>query len=114
MKNFIQPGDTVTVAAPYAVSSGAGVQVGVLFGIAATTAALGANVELKTTGVFEIPKNAAEAWTVGQPVYWDNTNKRATSTALTGSLIGVALAAAANPSSTGIVRLNGFFSISAY
>ncbi len=88
MKNFIQPGDTVPVAAPYAVSSGAGVQVGVLFGIAATTAASGTSVEVQTHGVFEIVKNSAEAWTVGQPIYWDNTNKRATSTA-TGNALTV-------------------------
>ena len=39
MKNFIQPGDSLTVSAPYAVTSGQGVLVGALFGIAAYDAA---------------------------------------------------------------------------
>ncbi|MFD2030608.1 capsid cement protein [Ancylobacter dichloromethanicus] len=40
-------------------------------------------------------------------MYFDATNKVATTTASGNSLIGVAMAAAANPSATGRVRLNG-------
>ena len=40
MKNFIQPGDSLTVSAPYAVTSGQGVLIGALFGIAAYDAAI--------------------------------------------------------------------------
>ena len=36
MKNFIQPGNTITLAAPAAVTSGSGLLVGAIFGIAAT------------------------------------------------------------------------------
>ena len=43
-KNFIQDGDIITVAAPYDVTSGGGLQVGGLFGVALTTAAAGADV----------------------------------------------------------------------
>jgi predicted RecA/RadA family phage recombinase len=107
MKNFIQPGDVVTVPAPADVLSGAGVLVGKLFGIAAVGGASGADVEIKTRGVFEINKLSAEAWTVGADVYWDNTNKQATIVSTSNTLIGKALAVAANPSATGIVRLNG-------
>ena len=35
MKNFIQPGNTITLAAPAAVTSGSGLLVGAIFGIAA-------------------------------------------------------------------------------
>ena len=107
MQNYIQPGDVVTVAAPAAVSSGDGVLVGTLFGVAAFDADSAANVEIKTRGVFELAKNSAEAWTVGIAIYWDNTNKVVTSTSTSNTLIGKALAVAANPSGTGIVRLNG-------
>lgn len=106
-KNYIQPGDTVTVTAPAAVASGAGVLIGTLFGVAITDAASGAAVPIKTTGVFDLAKTSAQAWTVGAAIYWDNTNKVCTTTATDNTLIGKAVEAAANPSGTGRVRLNG-------
>lgn len=109
MNNNVQPGKTVTVTAPYAVASGAGVLVGALFGIAANTAALGAAVEVDTVGVFDIKKTSAQAWTQGQLVYWDNTAREVTTTASGNTKIGVALEAAGNPSDVGRVRLNGSF-----
>lgn len=111
MKNFIQPGDTITVPAPADVASGAGVLVGSLFGVASFDVKSGEEVEIATKGVFELPKTSAQAWTVGAPIYWDASNKVATSAASTNALIGVALAVAANPSSTGVVRLNGAFAV---
>lgn len=103
--NFIQKGETVTVTAPGATSSGAGVQVGQLFGVAQIDAASGADVEILTVGVHTLPKVSAQAWTQGALVYWTGTQ---CTTASSGNLpIGVALLAAANPSATGTVRLNG-------
>jgi predicted RecA/RadA family phage recombinase len=111
MKNFIQSGDTITVTAPADVSSGDGVLVGDIFGVAAFDAKSGDDVEIKTTGVFELAKTSAQAWaSVGTAIYWDNSNKVVTSTASTNKLIGVNVATAANPSDTGTVRLNGIFS----
>jgi predicted RecA/RadA family phage recombinase len=107
MKNYIQPGDVVTVAAPYDVASGAGALVGTLFGVAVAGGLNTAEIEIKTTGVYELPKLAAQAWTVGAAIYWDNTNKHCTTATSGNTLIGKALAVAANPSDTGIVRLNG-------
>jgi predicted RecA/RadA family phage recombinase len=107
MKNYISSGDMVTVSAPAAVASGDGVLVGSLFGVAATDADSGAPVEVKTTGVFTLPKTSAQAWTVGAAVYWDSSNKVATTTSTDNTLIGKALAVAANPSGTGVVRLDG-------
>lgn len=110
-KNFIQRGETITVTAPYDVSSGDGVMVGDIFGIAQFDAKSGEEVEIATTGVFELAKISAQAWaSVGTAIYWDAGNKVVTSTAGTNKLIGVNLAAAANPSDAGTVRLNGIFS----
>lgn len=106
MKNYIQPGDTITVEAPAAVDSGDGVKVGVLFGVAVFDAANGDPVEITTRGVFELPKVSAQAWTEGAAIYWTGTNCT-TATTAGNLLIGVAAAAADNPSATGIVRLNG-------
>ena len=107
MRNYIQPGCKVTVAAPYDRTSGQGALVGSLFGVASSDVASGATGVFETEGVFELEKNSAEAWTVGEKLYWDNTAKVVTATATSNTLIGCALEAAANPSSTGIVRLNG-------
>lgn len=105
-KNFIQPGDTVTVAAPAAVTSGAGVLVGSLFGIAQFDADNGADVEICTKGVYELPKTSAQAWTVGAKIYWDGSKCTTADGSGANTLIGHAMAIAANPSATGIVRLS--------
>jgi predicted RecA/RadA family phage recombinase len=104
MKNYIEPGDTLTVAAPAVVNSGDVVIVGKLVGVATVNAASGAPVAVKLTGVFELPKVSAEAWTVGAPINWVVANKQASIGA--GTLIGYASEPAANPSSVGRVRLN--------
>lgn len=108
MKNYLQNGDTVTLVAPADVASGAGVLVGSLFGVALTTQKSGENVEARVTGVVDLAKVTAQAWsTVGLLIYWDNTAKNATTTSTSNKLIGVNVATAANPSATGRVRLNG-------
>lgn len=107
MKNFLQEGDTLSLLAPYAVSSGAGFQVGAIFAVAAFDAANGAPVEGETEGVFTLTKTAAQAWAVGTRIYWDPANKRCDTDGTVGMLIGVSTAVAANPSVVGAVRLNG-------
>lgn len=108
MKNFIQTGDVITVAAPADVLSGAGVKVGMIFGVACGDAVSGADVEIAVSGVFSLAKTSAQAWSVGDPIYWNNTSKVCTTATTAGNIfIGVAAAAAANPSATGTVRLNG-------
>jgi predicted RecA/RadA family phage recombinase len=106
MKNFIQPGESLTIPAPANVLSGAGVRSGVLFGVAGHDALSGQPVVIDTIGVFELPKVSAQAWTVGQAIFWTAGNQ-ATNVSATGHLfIGVAAAAAVNPSAVGLVRLN--------
>jgi predicted RecA/RadA family phage recombinase len=111
MKSYVQPGHTVTLAAPYDVSSGDGLLLGSLFGIASADAAEGAEVETAVTGVFDITKAASQAWTVGAKVYWDNTAKVATTTATDNTLIGVAVQSVGDGAgeTIGRVRLNGAF-----
>lgn len=109
MKNFIQRGEIHTLAAPYDVASGAGLLVGAIFGIATSAALSGETVEAAVCGVYELAKTSAQAWTIGAKVYWDDTAKVCTTVNTSNTLIGVAVAAAANPSATGLVRLNGAF-----
>jgi predicted RecA/RadA family phage recombinase len=106
--NYVQSGDeSLDLAAPYAVAAGAGALIGSMFVVALVTLANGAVGAFKRNGVWNLAKNSAEAWTVGQKVYWDNTNKVVTSTVGSNTLIGCAGAVAVNPSSVGRVILNG-------
>lgn len=108
MNNFQQPGNVMTLTAPYDRSAGQAALIGSLFAVAANDVVSGAATEWWTAGVFKsIAKTSAQAWTVGQKLYWDNSNKRLDSDSTVGPLVGVAAAVAANPSSTGSIRLNG-------
>lgn len=108
MKNFVQDGDIVTVTAPYALTSGAGCQVGTaLFGVATNAADNGANAELKMTGVFDITALSTDTGSAGARMYWDNTNKRLTTTSTSNLFVGVLTATKANGETTARVRLNG-------
>lgn len=108
MKTFVQNGDALEFTAPAGgVTAGTGVKIGDLLVIATTTAAVGEKFNGQRVGVVEHAKLSAQAWTEGAQVNWDDTNKRFT-TATTGNYkAGVAAAAAANPSSTGLVLLHG-------
>jgi predicted RecA/RadA family phage recombinase len=99
----------LTLTAPYAVVSGDGMLVGLIFAVATMDAAISTVVEGIVEGVAKINKLSTDVFAVGAAVYWDNTNRRCTSTAAGNTKIGVATVAAANPSSTVTVRLNGTF-----
>ncbi|GJD51092.1 hypothetical protein OPKNFCMD_3843 [Methylobacterium crusticola] len=109
MRNFVQKGEVVTLTAPANLLSGDVVIVGAIFGVAAADALSGADVEVVTGGVYDLPKVSAQAWTQGAAVYWDATAKNATTTAGSNTKLGVAVLAAANPSAVGRVRLNKSF-----
>lgn len=117
MTNFIQSGDTLPMKAPYAVLSGGGMKVGVMFGVAAVDAALNEILEVATEGVFDVAKDAS-TFTDGAAVYWDDAAKKATSTVASNLKIGAAAliqpsGASAPGGATGDgtvrVRLNGSF-----
>lgn len=113
MKNYIQHGRTVTLPAPVALVSGQGFLVGSIFAVANFAAAQSAPVEGDVEGVFDLPKTDAQAWTVGAPIYWDNTNGCCTTSSASNAnkLIGAAMLPVANTAglTTGRVRLNGAF-----
>lgn len=111
MKNYVEPGNTITLTAPYAVTSGDGLLVGAIFGVAAGTAASGDPVETAVVGVYDLKKVASQAWAVGDKIYWDNTAKNTTKTLTSNTLIGVATDVVAGGATDliGRVRLNGAF-----
>lgn len=109
MKNYIQPGNTLTLTAPAVIVSGDVVAVGSIIGVANGDAANGAPVDVDTVGVFRLPKVAALAISAGDVVYWDSAAKLVNKTSSGNTKLGVATEAAANPSPNVAVRLNGAF-----
>jgi predicted RecA/RadA family phage recombinase len=96
MKNYVSEGDVISFAAPYARTSGQGAKVGNLFGVACNDVANGATGQFKTKGIFDLTCLGTDTTTVGAVLYWDDTNKRLTTTASANTRVGVALEAKAN------------------
>jgi predicted RecA/RadA family phage recombinase len=109
MRNFIQPGNSLAIAVPYAtgVSAGQGVLVGALFGVAAVDGVQNTMIEAATTGVFDLTKEPALAIAAGVRVFWDNTNRRITATAAGNFQVGIATQAALAADATVRVWLMG-------
>lgn len=109
MKNYIQPGSTMTFTAPVGgVTSGTPVLIGALVVIPAADAAAGDPFEGATEGVFEVPKTdgGGTAWTEGAPLYFDSaTGEFVNATGATARRAGVAAAAAADGATTGFAKL---------
>ena len=102
MKNFVQPGDSLAMAVPYAagVTAGQGMLVGALFGVAAVDGAQNAVIEGATAGVFDLTKQPSLAITAGARVFWDDTNRRITTTATSNYQVGIVVLASATSDTT--------------
>ena len=102
MKNFVQPGDSLAMAVPYAagVTAGQGMLVGALFGVAAVDGVQNAVIEGATAGVFDLTKQPSLAITAGARVFWDDTNRRITTTATSNYQVGIAVLASATSDTT--------------
>lgn len=109
MKNFVQPGDRITVTAAAAATAGELVVVGSLIAVAFGDAEIGDQLTLAVGGVFDLPKVTATAIATGDPVYRRSSDGLLTGTASGNTKVGIAVADAANPSATVRVRLNPSF-----
>jgi predicted RecA/RadA family phage recombinase len=89
------------------VTSGQGVLVGNLFGVAASTAAEGESVEIATVGVYELPKLTSAVISAGARVAWDDTAKEVVLPGTDMVSIGIATLAAGNGIAAVRVRLDG-------
>lgn len=101
MRNYVSPGESVEVTVPAGgCTSGVGLKIGNLWGVATVTAVAGDRANILTKGIVEIAKTSALAITEGASLYWDDTNKVVNTTATAQKLVGNAVTAAANPSAT--------------
>jgi predicted RecA/RadA family phage recombinase len=106
--NFKAKGDVITVVAPAGgYSSGDGVLVGGLFGVAMGDAALGEDCEVRLSGVFTLPKDNTLAIDQGDRVFWDDGNSEVDKTATAQVAIGHAVEDAADVATTIDIRLAG-------
>lgn len=106
MQNFIQKGKTLTLTPAANVAAGAGYMFGTaLFGVAAAAVASGQPGEFITEGVVELAKTSALAIAVGDVVYWVPGSSVVNKTTAGQRAVGVAVAAADNPSATVLVKL---------
>ena len=100
MKNYICEGEKIQVIAPSGgYTSGTGYLIGDKFAVAEISAVEGATCVLRNEGVFELPKSTG-AVAIGKRVFWDDTAKKVTGTALANTLIGYAYSAAASADAT--------------
>lgn len=114
MKNFVQEGDTLTLTPTAAVASGVGYLFGTsLFGVATNDVDANTPGEFLTEGVVEIAKTSALAIAVGDRLYWDATNKVVNKTATEQQCVGIAVAAAVNPSPTVTMKLGSYVAVAA-
>jgi predicted RecA/RadA family phage recombinase len=104
-KNFVQPGDTLTLVAPTNVKSGGVVVVGALAGIAAYDALQGEDVEVSLEGVFAVPKTTPGGINQGDKAYWDAGASKVTTTAGSNLLLGVCVLTAGTSETTCRVKL---------
>lgn len=106
MKNFVQEGETLTLAPSAAVAAGEGFLFGsALFGVAVNSVASGASGEFVAAGVITIGKTSALAIAVGDRLFWDPVGKVVNKTTTAQQCVGVAVTAASNPSATVQMRL---------
>lgn len=103
---FIQDGKYIDHTPAGVLASGDVVVQGDLVGVTVRPLAVGEPGSLAVDGVFDFNKNTGVAFTVGQILYWDDTNNVATATATGNKQIGKVVRAAATTDTSVRVRLS--------
>ena len=104
MNTLVNQGHSIEVTAAAAITSGAPVLVGSVVGIAVNNYNIGDTAVIWLCGMHEV-KKAAEAWTQGAKLYWDNTNLVFTVVATNNTFAGYAGAAQQIGDAYGLVIL---------
>ena len=103
---FIHDGEAIDHTPGANVAAGDVVVQGDLVGVAKKDIVANALGALAVTGVFDFAKSGGVAYTVGQILYWDDTNNVVTTTATGNKQIGKVVRAAASADTTVRVRMS--------
>lgn len=108
MINRIQKGKIlqVTNGTGSTVTAGSGILVGTKVGVATVDIANSATGSVAMDGVFNVTKLSTDAVTQGAALYWDNTNKRLTTTSSGNTYAGYAAAASGSGTANVNIALN--------
>jgi predicted RecA/RadA family phage recombinase len=112
MITYKQEGEVLTLTPAAAVAAGIGYLFGSgLFGVALNPVVISTPGEFVTEGVVTIGKTSALAIAVGDRLFWDATNKVVNKTTTAQQCVGIAVEAAANPSSTVTMKLGQYLPV---
>jgi predicted RecA/RadA family phage recombinase len=104
-KNFIFPGEHIPFVAGANLTSGQGVAIGTLLGVALTTVLNGATSEAGIEGVWELPKLSTAVIGAGARLTWDvSAGEFIVASATTGDVANCAVAIAAAGNGVTTVR----------
>lgn len=108
MKNFVQEGDRLQYAnaSGSTITSGTMVLVSKRVGVASEDIPNNTTGILAVEGVFNYTKLGTDVVAQGDLLYWDNTNKRLTTTSAGNTQAGFAFAAAGNGVTTVDIKIN--------
>lgn len=106
--NYVQEGDVIDYpnTSGATISSGTAFLIGLWLAVALADIANNATGSAAIEGVFTVPKLSTDVVAIGVALYWDNTNKRLTTTASGNTLAGKAVAAAGSGVATVKIKLN--------
>jgi predicted RecA/RadA family phage recombinase len=107
MRNYIQPGDVLTLTSSLDLDSGDPVLIGKFFGVCNHDTAAGLPTEVSVVGVYSLPKKPTAVFAVGAPAYWNGFAGNITDVASATVLVGATTEAAGSGVTTVAVRLNG-------
>lgn len=105
---YVQNGNVIDVIASADISVGDVVPLTNMCGVALVDIAANDTGSVKLDGVFTLPTDTGAAWSVGEKVYWDATNNRATKTSTSNTPLGFAVTAKASAGTSCNVKLQGF------
>lgn len=107
MKSFVQDGNTLPMTMTADRLSGDVVIFGSMIGVMAVDALNTVVAEVSFVGVYDLKRDAADIFTEGLLVYWDDSAKQVTIDPTANTLLGAAVEAQAAAAGNIKVRLNG-------
>ncbi|MGE0715643.1 MAG: DUF2190 family protein [Alphaproteobacteria bacterium] len=105
-KNYVQPGDVVTLTAPRTITPGKVVKVGQIIGVAVNGGTSGQACQVALGGVWTIDKATGVPFAQGAAIQWDDSAHAAKAATTGNTYLGVAIVAATSAQTSVTALLN--------